>query len=72
MIKDIPFYHDSTYRPPPKSVRNPLSERLENIDINQKPNIDFKENSPFQEGVISEHSKGQINCFSKNLKNWKV
>ena len=45
--KDIPFYPDSTYRPPPKPVRIPMSYVSENIDINL-------ELSPFQEGLISE------------------
>ena len=52
--KDIPFYPDPTYRPPPKPVRIPTSESPENIDISPELNIDFEENSPFQEGVISE------------------
>ena len=39
---------------PPKQVRIPTSERSENIDISPELNIDFKENSLFQEGVILE------------------
>ena len=31
-----------------------MSESPENIDINLECNIDFEENSPFQEGVILE------------------
>ena len=54
MIKDILFYPDPMYRPPPKPVRTPMPESSESTDINQEINIDFKENSPFQEGVISE------------------
>ena len=54
IIKDIPFYPDPTYRLPPKPVRIPTSERSEDIDISLKLNIDFEENSPFQEGVILE------------------
>ena len=52
--KDIPFYPDPTYRPPPKPVRIPTSESPENIDISPELNTDFKKNSPFQEGVILE------------------
>ena len=48
MIKDIPFYPDATYRPPPKQVRIPASESPENIDINLVFDLDLKENSPFQ------------------------
>ena len=54
MIKDIPFYPDPTYRPPPKLIRIPASEGPENIDNSPEINIDFKENYLFQEGVISE------------------
>ena len=60
LIKDIPFYQDPTYRPLPKPVRTLMSgssessESLESTDINPEINNDFKENSPFQEGVISE------------------
>ena len=54
MIKDIPFSPDPTYRPPPKLIKIPMSEGPDNIDISPETNIDFKENSPFQEGVISE------------------
>ena len=56
MIKDIPFYPDTIYRPPPKLIRIPTSECPENIDISPEINIDFKENSPFQEGVILENT----------------
>ena len=54
MIKNIPFYPDATYRPPPKPIRIPTSEGQENIDIIPEINIDFEENLPFQEGVISD------------------
>ena len=54
MIKDIPFYPDPTYRPPSKLIRIPMSEGPGNIDISPEININFEENSQFQEGVISE------------------
>ena len=54
MIKDIPFYPDPTCRPPHKLIRSPTSESPGNIDISPELNIDFMENSPFQEGIISE------------------
>ena len=57
MIKDIPFYPDPNYRPPPKPVRTPAqgsSQSSESTDINPEINTDFEENSPFQECVISE------------------
>ena len=45
---------DPTCRPPPKLIKIPMSEDPENIDISPEINIDFEENSLFQEGVISE------------------
>ena len=52
--KDIPFYPNPTYRPPPKPVRIPMSEVPENIDINPERNTEFDENFAFQQGVISK------------------
>ena len=63
MIKDTPIYPNPTYRPPPKPTRIPISDRLENIDISPEINIDFAENSPFQEGVISETSQRPNKSF---------
>ena len=54
MIKNILISPDPTYRPPPKLTRVPTWEHPENIDISPEINNDFKENSLFQEGVISE------------------
>ena len=53
-IKDIPFYPDPTYRPPPKPVEIPTQKVSQSLDNNPEINMDFEENSPFQEGVISE------------------
>ena len=63
LIPDVPFYPGPTYRPPPKSIRSQMpgshkssqsSNSLDGTNINTEINIDFEENSPFQEGVISE------------------
>ena len=64
MIKGIYFYPDQTYRPPPKPIRIPISEGLENIDISPELNIDFEENSLFQEGVISDKYQRPSKSFS--------
>ena len=52
--KDIPFYSNPVYKPPPKPKEIPLSKLQENIDINPELSMDFEENCLFQEGVISE------------------
>ena len=57
MVKDIPFYPDPSYRPPAKPVRSSTSgssQSSESTNIDPEINIDFEENSPFQEGIISE------------------
>ena len=60
LISDVPFHPGPTYRPPPKPIRPnmprshespPSSPSVENINLDK---LDFEENSPFQEGVISE------------------
>ena len=44
-IPDVPFYPGTTYQ---------SSDSSESTNINTDIKIDFEENSPFQEGVISE------------------
>ena len=41
MIKGIPLYPDPAYRPPPKLIKIPMSEGLENIDISTEINLVF-------------------------------
>ena len=60
LIPDVPFHPGVTYRPPPKPVRSNMprsQERSQSSSVeNINPDIylDYEENSPFQEGVISE------------------
>ena len=63
LIPDVPFHPGPTYRPPPKPNRSQMPgshEGSPNLDssgstnTNTDINLDFEENSPFQEGVISE------------------
>ena len=61
LIPDVSFHPGPTYRVPPKPTRtNALrsqesSQILLSVEnINPDINLDFEENSPFQEGVISE------------------
>ena len=48
--REIPAYTDPIYRPPPKPAEIPLQE----MDLDTDVNMDFEENFPYQEGVISE------------------
>ena len=50
--REIPFYSHPGYRPPPKPVKVSIPKIPGSMDINPELNTDFKENSPFQEGVI--------------------
>ena len=60
LIPDVPFHPGLVYKPPPKPIKqdasNPQgSQSSTNIeDINPNVNLDFKENSPFQEGIMYE------------------
>ena len=45
-------YPDSNARPPPKPPE--LKDKITGQDIDANPNVDFEENSPHQEGIISE------------------
>ena len=72
IIKEILFYLDPTYRPPPKPVGTPTpgsSQSSESTNIDPEINIDFEENSPFQEGIILEIYQGQTSHSFKNLEN---
>ena len=50
----IPIYPDPVYRPPPEPVKTSITEIHGSLlDIDPELNINFEENPPFQEGVIS-------------------
>ena len=51
-----PQYHDPYTRPPPRppDVTDPLDSQKDLSDNDLDRNIDIEENSPFQEGIISE------------------
>ena len=77
-IRKIPAYANPIHRPPSKANEIPLQEiprKLMDLDIDAlEPdiNMEFEENSLYQEGVISEMYKGQISHISKNHQNCKV
>ena len=76
LIPDAPFHPGPTYRPPPKPIRSNMPRSQESSqssssveNINPDINLDFEENSPFQEGVISECFKDWTNHSFKTQKN---
>ena len=53
--KEIPIYPDPVYRPTPKPVKTSISDVPGSLsDIHLELNTDFEDNSPFQEGMLSE------------------
>ena len=56
-IPDVPFHPDLLLRPPKQPIKQNMTheQNSQNVhDINPNINFDFKENSPFQEGIMSE------------------
>ena len=54
--KPNPPYHNPYARPPPRppDETNPVDNQKDLLDTDIDRNIDIEENSPFQEGIISE------------------
>ena len=51
----FPFYQDSLMKPPPRLPDTKTqNDRQVNLDFDLGTNKDFKENPPYQEGIISE------------------
>ena len=56
-MPDVPFHPDPLLRPPKQPIKQNMTheQNSQNVqDINPNINFDFEENSPFQEGVMSE------------------
>ena len=56
-MPDVPFHPDLLLRPSTEPIKQNMTHRQnsQNVqDINPNINLDFEENSPFQEGVMSE------------------
>ena len=60
LTADVPFHPSPVYRPPPKPIRHDVSNQQGSQslpgteDINPNVNLDFQENTPFQEGFMSK------------------
>ena len=53
--REIPFYPDLIYRPPPRSPENLQSPRTESkADTSPRIDLEFKENSLYLEEITSE------------------
>ena len=74
LIPDAPFHPGPNYRPPVNLLDPTCLEvrKVHKVHIVKKIlaqifNLDFEENSPFQEGVISEAFQSWTNHSFKNL-----
>ena len=59
LIPDVPLHPGPTYRPPPKPIRSNMPRTQESSqsslsveNTNPDINLDFKENSPFQDVIF--------------------
>ena len=75
LIPDAPFHPGPTYRPLPKPIRSNVPRSKESSqstssveNINPDINLDFEENSTYQEGVISEMLQRLDKSFFQDLK----
>ena len=72
LIPDAGFHPGPILRPPPKPIKQNLTHTSLNSNVkDNNPNIDFdfEENSPFQEGIMSEIFQRLDKFFFRNLKN---
>ena len=74
LIPDVPFHPSPVYRPPPKPISHNVSNQQGSQsssgieEINPNINLDFEENSPFQEGVMSKTFQRLGISFFQELK----
>ena len=70
--RPTPSYHDPYARPPPKppDISDPLDSQKDLLDNDLDRKVEIEENSPFQEGIISEIYERPDNSYMcKNLRN---
>ena len=54
-MPDVPFHPDPLLRPPKQQpIKQNIPQNILEINPNPNINFDFEENSPFQEGIMSE------------------
>ena len=69
--RSSPPYHNPYVRPPPRppDVTNLINNQRDFLDNELDNNVDIEENSPFQEGIISETYERLTNLMYRNLTN---
>ena len=66
-MSDVPFHPDLLLK---NLKQQPMKQNIQ--EINHKINVDFKENSPFQEGNTFETFQRLDNHFFKTQKSWET
>ena len=71
VTREIRIYPDPIYRPLPRPVKLPIPKVPRSLlDIDPEIDMDFTENSPFQEGVISEsHQRPDMSYVQESVIN---
>ena len=70
--QDLPFYPDPIYRPPPRPPGNLWPQNSESkVDTSLKIDIEFEENSLYQEGIIYETYQRPDKSYFQELKELK-
>ena len=64
-MPDVPFHLDPLLGPP---KQQPIKQNTQEIYPNPNNNFDFEENSPFQEGIMSEPFQRPDKSFFKTQK----
>ena len=69
-MPDVPFHPDPLLRPPKQEpIKQNIPQNIQEINpINPNINLDFEENSPFQEGIMSETFQRPDKSFYQNPK----
>ena len=68
-MPDVPFHLDPLLRPPKQEpIKQNIPQNIQEIDPNPNINLDFEQNSPFQEGVMSETFQRLGKSFFQNPK----
>ena len=67
--REIPFYPDLIYMPPPKPTENLQWLRIESKeDVSPRIDVEFEENLPYQEGIISKTYQRPDKSYFQELK----
>ena len=67
--RPTPSYHNPYARPPPKppDISDPLDSQKDLLDSDLDRKVEIEENSPFQEGIISEIYERPDNSYMQEL-----